>query len=327
MNCIHSLDYLKTIFAVLVVFAHTNWMQRHLSPPVFVLGNGLMRMLVPLFCVIAGYFLYRAIERGKTGRWLMRVLCLYLFWMAVYIPYWQGQMTSARAFAITMLWGFSHLWFLSGLLVAGLAVAGCKALGARLMPGHPLALMIAAAVLCALIGVGLEYLDLSGLRHVPTQRFRNGLFMCFPFVTLGYVLSLRAERGDAPPARRRLVLIAALGLGLLCLEAWLVQAWRGTGVMIEVPISTYLAVPAVFLLVLQLDLPPQPVDLGLISATIYFLHIWAFQLAEWVGLDRVWALMIWGVGVPTLVALVYDALIRRRARGRRGTEVRPHAAR
>lgn len=123
------------------------------------------------------------------------------------------------------------------------------------------------------------------------------------------------------------MLIAALGLGLLCLEAWLVQAWRGTGVMIEVPISTYLAVPAVFLLVLQLDLPPQPVDLGLISATIYFLHIWAFQLAEWVGLDRVWALMIWGVGVPTLVALVYDALIRRRARGRRGAEVRPHAAR
>ncbi|MTH34970.1 acyltransferase family protein [Paracoccus limosus] len=314
MKRIHSLDYLKTVFAVLVVFAHTNWMQANMSPRVFVVGNGLLRMLVPLFCVIAGYFLFHAVQRGKTRKWLLRVLMLYVFWMALYYPHWRGQVTGLRSLGTTLFWGYLHLWFLSGLLLAGLALTGLLALGRRLAPGWEIWFVILPATLCALVGVTLEYLDLSGLASVSAQRYRNGLFLCFPFLVIGFMLSRQMAGGNPIAGRRRLLAVAALGLGLLCLEAWLVQSWRGTGVMIEIPVMTYLAVPAVFLLVLGVDAPPQAVDLGLISASIYFLHIWAFELGYLLGFDTRWELLLIGVSVPTLIALLYGALVPRSRR-------------
>lgn len=327
MKRIHSLDYLKTIFAILVVFAHTNWMQANMSPTIFVMGNGLMRMLVPLFCVIAGYFLYFAIQRGKTGRWLLRVLTLYLFWMVLYYPLWHGQITGFRSLGIMFLWGYLHLWFLSGLLFAGLTVAALLALARRFAPGREIWFLIVPAVICALIGIALEYTDLSGIASIPAQRYRNGLFLCFPYVTIGYVLSRQLSRGVPVASRQRLAVISVLGLGLLCLEAWLVQAWRGTGVMIEIPVMTYLAVPAVFMLVLGVDVRPQPVDLGLISASIYFLHIWAFELGYLLKFDTRWELLIIGVVVPTLIALAYGAIMSRwRQMRRRPVDAVPGSA-
>lgn len=311
MKRIYSLDYLKTIFAILIVFAHTNWMQANMSPTIFVIGNGLMRMLVPLFCVIAGYFLYFAIQRGKTGRWLLRVLTLYLFWMALYYPLWHGQITGLRSLGTVFLWGYLHLWFLSGLLVAGLTVVGLLALARRFAPRRQIWFILLPAALCALIGIALEYADLSGIASISAQRYRNGLFLCFPYVAIGYVLSRQVSRGVPVASRKRLALMSVLGLGLLCLEAWLVQAWRGTGVMIEIPVMTYLAAPALYMLVLGVDVPPQPVDLGLVSASIYFLHIWAFELGYLLGLDTRWELLIIGVVVPTSIALAYGAIMSR----------------
>ena len=88
---IYSLDYLKLVLAVLVAFGHTSWLQSHPTPLAAMLGNGLMRTIVPLFCIVSGYFFYRAVARGDGMKWLRRVLVLYLVWMAVYLPFWLGQ--------------------------------------------------------------------------------------------------------------------------------------------------------------------------------------------------------------------------------------------
>ena len=99
------------------------------------------------------------------------------------------------------------------------------------------------------------------------------------------------------------------------------QSRLGLDVMIEIPFAGYVAVPALFLLCLQVEMPPQPVDLGLISATIYFLHVWAFRLADVLGIHSLPGLMLMGVGVPVLAALSYGAASGR-LRGRAAR--RPH---
>lgn len=313
MRRIHSLDYLKTFLALFVVLAHTNWIQNNMNPGLFILGNGLMRMLVPLFCVIAGYFLQMSISRGKARKWLWRVLALYLFWMLAYLPMWYGQVTGLRALVTTFLWGFFHLWFLIGLFFAGLAVMIVRWVAARLAPGRSLTFLIVAAVLCAVAGLAMQYSDLFGYADVAVQRYRNGIFMCFPFVVMGYALShMIARTGyDRVPTRNQILPVVIAGLGLLVLEAWTVQHFVGTAAMIEIPAATYLVVPAIFLLCLRTDLPPQPIDLGLVSASIYFMHIWAFRLADLCGVTGVLGLMAFGVIVPTLVALVYGAVLGR----------------
>ncbi|SMO55012.1 acyltransferase family protein [Paracoccus laeviglucosivorans] len=316
MRRFHSLDYLKTLLALFVVLAHTNWMQNHLSPGIFVLGNGLMRIVVPLFCIIAGYFLQVAIVRGKAGKWLQRVMALYLFWMLAYLPIWQGQVTGVWSFATSMFWGFFHLWFLIGLFFGGLGVIALNWLGRRIAPSHAHWFIILPAVVLGIMGVAMQYADLTGLAHISVQRYRNGFFMCFPFVAMGFLIRSRieAEGWGAMPPRRQAIAFAALGVLLLAAEAWFVQAHLGTSVLIEVPLATYLAVPAMFMLALQVEMPPQPVDLGLVSATIYFLHIWAFRLADYFGVHDLLGLMAFGVLVPTLVALLYSVLVARMGR-------------
>ena len=324
MHRIHSLDYLKTLLALLVVLGHTNWIQSHMNTGLFVLGNGLMRMIVPLFCMIAGYFLQVAITRDKAGKWLWRVLALYLFWMAVYLPIWRGQVVDLRALATTLLWGFFHLWFLVGLLFGGLAVIVLHRIGHRLAPAHAAWFILLPAAICGTLGVAMQYADLTGLAHISVQRYRNGLFMCFPFVAAGYLIRARIETlgRRALPPRPLAAGLAALGVAMLMAEAWLVQARLGQGVMIEVPLATYVAVPGLFLLALQVEMPPQPVDLGLVSAGIYFLHIWAFHLADFLGVHRLPGLMLIGAGLPALIALAYGAAVSalRRRRGRKPAE-------
>ena len=91
MRRIYSLDYLKLALAVLVAFGHTYWLQSHPTPLAAMMGNGLMRIIVPLFCIVSGYFFHTAVARGDGMKWLRRVLGLYLIWMAVYLPFWLGQ--------------------------------------------------------------------------------------------------------------------------------------------------------------------------------------------------------------------------------------------
>lgn len=314
MRRIHSLDYIKTILAVIVVFAHTNWLQVNVTPALFVLGNGILRMLVPLFCIIAGYFLELSIRRGKSAKWLRRVMALYLFWMLAYLPIWQGQVTSPWTFATTMLWGFFHLWFLIGLFFAGLMLIALNWLGRRIAPDHAIWFIILPAALCAVLGVAMQYADLTGLAQISVQRYRNGIFFCFPFVAIGYLIRLQIETlgWKALPDRAQVVAMTVIGTLLLMAESWFVQSRLGTGVMIEVPLAVYLVVPALFLLALQVQLPPQPVDLGMISASIYFLHIWAFRLADLLEVRSLFGLMLFGVGLPVLVALIFGGAMSRR---------------
>lgn len=310
LHRIHSLDYLKLCLAVLVAFGHTYWLQNNMTPLLFMIGNGLMRVMVPVFCIVAGYFLYSAVARGKGGKWLWRVLALYLFWMAVYFPLWVNQIHGLVSLVKELAWGYYHLWFMAGILTAGAFVLILRSVGQTLAPAYEYRILLGAALVCAVIGVTLQYIQLSGVAQIGVKKFSNGLFMCFPFVTIGYLCGRRVARlgmGGLPP--RGLVLMLTIGgLGLLMVEAWLVQARWTDDLMLDIPASSYVAAPALFIATLGTRLPAPPFRLDPISAGIYFMHVLALHLANMLGVRDLMSLMLFAVGLPTLMALLLQRL-------------------
>ncbi len=310
LHRIYSLDYLKLALAVLVAFAHTYWLQTNMTPGLFMIGNGLMRVMVPTFCIIAGYFLYSAVERGKGRKWLYRVGMLYLFWMAVYLPFWLNEVHGPVSLIKTLVWGYFHLWFMAGILVAGMVVLLVCSFARRIAPAREYRLLMAAAAICAVIGVTLQYIALSGIAQIGVKKFSNGLFMCFPFVAIGCLCGRRVARlgMQGLPPRWLVLALTGVGAALLMAEAWFVQAWRSDQVMLDIPVTSYIAAPALFLAVLGTAMPRPPIRLDPISAMIYFMHVLALHLAHALGVQGLAGLMAFAVGLPALAALVLRRL-------------------
>ncbi len=310
MSRIHSLDYLKLALAVLVAFGHTYWLQSHANTLTFLLGNGLMRVMVPAFCIVAGFFLYSAAARGKGAKWLWRATALYIFWMAIYLPFWLNEVHDLVSLVKTLLLGFFHLWFMAGIIVAGVMILGLRWLSRVIGLGTEVPLLVAVVAVCAVAGVAMQYANLSGLAQIGVRKFENGIFMCFPFVAIGYLLRRRLVLGGplALPGRSAVLVALAVGTVLLLGEAWLVQARWGVSVMLDIPLTAYLAAPALFLAVLETQMPEPPIRLDPISGAIYFMHVLVLKLAAVLGVSSLGALMLLAVGLPTLAALGLGAL-------------------
>ncbi|RCW83442.1 acyltransferase family protein [Paracoccus lutimaris] len=310
MNRIHSLDYLKLALAVLVAFGHTYWLQSHMSALVFMIGNGLMRVMVPTFCIVVGYFLFSAVARGKSGKWLWRVLALYMFWMLVYLPFWLNEVHGPVSLIKTLLLGFFHLWFMAGIVVAGTIVIGLRLLVRAISPALEVPALIVTSAICAAIGVAMQYASLAGLAEIGVRKFENGVFMCFPFVAIGYLIGRRVAQGgmQSLPARPLVLAATVLGAGLLMIEARLVELRWGDAVMLDIPISAYVAAPALFLPTLGTRLPQPAIRLDPISAAIYFMHVLALKLAGALGVTDLAGLMLFAIGLPTLLAVIGERL-------------------
>lgn len=292
--------------AVLVAFGHTYWLQSNMTPVVFVIGNGLMRMIVPIFSIIAGYFLYWVTRRGDGMRWLIRVLGLYVFWMVVYVPFWLDQLHGPVSLIKMLLLGYFHLWFMAGILFAGFLILALRRLMHIIAFSLELPVLIGFATLCALIGIAMQYANLAGLAPIGVRQYLNGLFFCFPFVTIGYVLGRRASLmgRDGWPPRGLVLTLLAFGCAALMLEAWLVQARWGDTVMLDIPIGTYIAAPALFLATMEATMPAPPLRLDPISAAVYFMHVLALHLAWNLGVTGLAGLMLFAVGGPALIAMM-----------------------
>ena len=94
MTRIHSIDLLKLIVAIGVVWAHATLTVGNFSPAIYVFGQGLVRMTVPIFALISGFLFHSTFRNARIKGWLLRLLAVYLFWCLVYFPFWKAEGTS-----------------------------------------------------------------------------------------------------------------------------------------------------------------------------------------------------------------------------------------
>jgi len=275
-----TLDYLKVVLAVLVVGLHAGFLE-DVSPLLsFVTVNGLFRIAVPLFFVISGYYFFHISEKGRVAKWAKRLILLYVVWMLIYLQYWWRVPTGKREvifFVRELLMGYYHLWYISGLLLAGLIV--------HFLRRHSKLTAIAAVGLC-IVGIGTQYAGDYGifgdgrLHELSNYNWshRNFIFFAFPYIASGYLIA--KHKVDGYSNKRVLVACCLFSLVLLMAESTMLFYSDGRTGGVDNLASLVLAAPLTFLAVKKFRYEGDSRGVAASSTALYFIHPMILQILK-----------------------------------------------
>lgn len=297
-----AVDYLRVVLAGFVVVAHSGLARQSIRDAGeaglvwLALGNSVLRVAVPVFTLIAGWFLAGVMRRGGLSGWAGHLLVLYAVWSAIYLVF-LGPYYANRPLALTgseLVLGFMHLWFLQGLAVAGVLLAGFAALGRGAVA--------ASAVVLGGAGLALQYARMAGLSEVPMEHYRNGPLYLYPYLAMGWLMAQGLPRIGAG----WLWAAAVLGLAACVAENlfWLHRI--GEDPLLEMPPGHLLACPAILLLVMRWRLPRTDLPLGRAAAAIYVAHVLVLQGLPMLGIDHPPTGAVLGFLLPLAVVLALD---------------------
>jgi len=275
-----TLDYLKIVLAACVVGIHANFLH-DVNPNIsHFLTSYLFRLAVPLFFMINGfYFLRILIQPQKFLAWFLRILGLYLIWMALYWPFYKFSLHKPIDYGLTFLIGFYHLWYVIATLCCGLIF-----MILRKLPDKG---MIALLVLCFVTGLSLQYLGAyhvfhgtkldSTLNYFPV--YRNALSFGLPFFGSGVFI---AKFNLSAKIKTKSVYMAmAFGFALMVCEYGLHQLShqnQGFDILLSLPFA---AMP-LFIWAMQSKAIFSSAIPNELSSLIYFMHpIWLKYLGIW----------------------------------------------
>lgn len=259
-----SIDILKIGLAIFVVCLHLHILQDSFPLLSYVLVNGLFRMGVPVFLIISGYFFFYVNDFSKLKKWCFRIFLLYTVWSVIYIPFWKdGQ------YALNLLFGYHHLWYLIGTLFAGLLLYALKK-----VPAKRLSLILLACFCC---GYTIQYLGNShyfeGESDIVFNLFptyRNFLFVCFPFLGTGFLIKKLGMDTKRKPSLK----LVLLSIGMVIAEAFLNNKvlHLEKKESIDLLFSLLVACPLLFLYCKNITLKTDSKIMASISTAIYLIH-------------------------------------------------------
>ena len=144
-----GIDIMKFIMALLVIVLHTHPFYGMNQTCNFITADVLGRLAVPFFFAATGFLLEKKLENNTAstkqvvGRYVLRLLKLYLIWTVVYLPIiiyskiicsergiTYGIFATVRDFVFCG--SYAHLWYLPAAAVGvALVFLGFKKLGVR----------------------------------------------------------------------------------------------------------------------------------------------------------------------------------------------------
>ena len=130
-------DVMKFLMVIFVIILHAGPISNLLEQNGVVIEgfmpiDAILRVPVPFFFIVAGFFLYRKmgetiLDFKRIKKYLGRIFKLYCVWYIIYIPWIIGiARHSEQGFILGFLYqillfftsGYFHLWFLNALMVA-----------------------------------------------------------------------------------------------------------------------------------------------------------------------------------------------------------------
>lgn len=269
-----AVDILKIILAFFVVFLHMHLLRDSYPSLSYVLVNGLFRIGVPVFLIITGYYFYHVDDINKLKKWMIRIFLLYAIWSVIYIPFWKED----KVF-INILFGYHHLWYLIGTFFAGIILFALK-------NKSPQFLLL---TILFLFGCGYMIQMLGNLHYFTGEldttlnlfpSYRNFLFVCFPFLGIGFLI----KKLNIDVKQKPSLLVVVASVALVVLEAFLNYKVIGLDKKesIDLLISLLIACPIVFLYCKSIPVKTDSKILASISTAIYLVHPlimeWIFNL-------------------------------------------------
>jgi len=270
----NGIDLIKFICSIFVFTVHISvFGKTELRDSWFNVGlsHCLCRIAVPFFFVASSFFLFakmepRSIDKDRVKKYCFRLLILYGIWVM-----------------INVLGGNYHLWYLKATVVAVVLLSILLYLKVK-----PVCLWILAGILYAVgllgdayAGLGEKLMDVSLVNIIVkvytlfSKSTKNGFFMGFIFVLMGYTLAHSKGR----MSKRVSFAGFAVSMGGLFAEFYFLRLY-------DIP-SEYnmyvMLVPAVYFLfkfALSLELRDRPIYKRLRGAgtLIYFSHLFVNHL-------------------------------------------------
>lgn len=255
-----TLDFFKIFLSILVITIHIGPLTASYPHLNWLISQGIARIAVPCFFIINGYYLVKKIGDFKAmKKYVLHLLLIYLVWSAIYISLYIQQF-DLIALLEYCVFGILHLWYVIAL------IGGCIIffILRKIVKNDNILLIL--SVILLLIGVLLESLRGDHLFVV-----RNGLFIGFPFVFLGYYIYTK----DLVKKAKDIYLIPLIVLSFvtLCIES---SFARPLGFSHDLYFSLIIFCPAILLFVFKHSHYKKNntylTYLGSLASAIYFIH-------------------------------------------------------
>jgi len=291
-----TIDILKIVLAFFVVFLHMNFLKDTYPTVSYVLVNGLFRIAVPVFLVITGFYFFHIDNTKKLKKWLFRTFLLYAIWMLIYISYWKEN----EQILLSIFFGYHHLWYLIGTFFSGIILF--------LLRRQSSLILISLAIILFLTGFAAQIL--GNLHYFEKEQdsilnmyllYRNFLFVCLPFLTIGFLIN--KHQTDLLKYKDSYFLVI---LSIICVigEAFLDYYWIGTE-STDILFSLLFACPLVFLYFKNIYVKTNSKILANLSTAIYVVHPLIMKSTFYEEFQSFKILIFIAILIPVSFALVY----------------------
>ncbi len=269
-----TLDMLKLLMAFMVVGMHAGFLENVSQLWNYLTVNGVFRIAVPVFLLINGFYFHTIISKGEQNKWIKRVVALYISWMLFYSYYWfnftENSLIETLKLIHTVFIGYHHLWYVSGMLWAGIMLLLTRYLSTKNL--------IFISFFTFLMGVFIQY---SGNYHLYSETYldklfnhtwshRNFIFFSYPFLCIGFLINKHSILEKV--STKTISLICLIGLMLLFFESILNYYQPKNDGGFDNYISLIIACPSIFILFMKVKLTGKSKNIALYASAIYFIH-------------------------------------------------------
>ena len=291
-----SIDVLKIILAFFVVFLHMNFLKETYPLLSYILVNGLFRIAVPVFLVITGFYFFHIDNAKKLKKWLFRTFLLYAIWMLIYVSYWKDN----EQIWLTIIFGYHHLWYLIGTFFSGLILYFLRNQSSRLLLTLAIFLFLFGYVVQ--VSGNLHYLNTESDSLLNDYLlYRNFLFVCFPFLTIGFLIN--KHRIDISTYKNSSLLVILSILGVIA-EAFFNYNYISSE-STDILFSLIFASPLLFLYCQKIYIKTTSKVLASLSTAIYVVHPLIMKSEIYKEIQSFKILIFLAILIPVSFGLVY----------------------
>lgn len=292
-----TIDVLKIVLAFFVVFLHMNFLKETLPTLSYVFVNGMFRIAVPVFLVITGFYFFHIDDIRKLKKWLFRTFILYAIWMLLYISYWKD---SDQIF-LTIIFGYHHLWYLIGTFFSGILLYFLRKKSSGILVFLAVTLFLTGY--CVQVLGNLHYLDKEQDAVLNMYLlYRNFLFVCFPFLTIGFLIN--KHKIDLSRYNNSYLLLIAVILFVFG-EAFFNYYWVSSE-NTDILFSLLFACPLVFLYFKNIYIKTSSKILANLSTAIYVVHPMIMKSTFYTEMQSSFKVLIFlAILIPVSFVLVY----------------------
>ncbi|KUJ56528.1 acyltransferase family protein [Chryseobacterium aquaticum] len=292
-----TIDVLKIVLAFFVVFLHMNFLKETVPTLSYVFVNGLFRIAVPVFLVITGFYFFHIDDIRKLKKWLFRTFILYAIWMLLYISYWKD---SDQIF-LTIIFGYHHLWYLIGTFFSGILLYFLRKKSSGILIFLAVTLFLTGY--CVQVLGNLHYFDKEQDAVLNMYLlYRNFLFVCFPFLTIGFLIN--KHKIDLSRYNNFYLLLIAVILFVFG-EAFFNYYWVSSE-NTDILFSLLFACPLVFLYFKNIYIKTSSKILANLSTAIYVVHPMIMKSTFYTEMQSSFKVLIFlAILIPVSFVLVY----------------------